>query len=66
MENCQWRRYVPVDFPVHASPHQHQTHSFPAFPHDVAWNHALCKLKDVVEDEESSLANQRFPSSVLG
>ncbi len=27
---------------------------FPAFPHDVAWNHALCKLKDVVEDEELS------------
>jgi hypothetical protein len=27
---------------------------FPAFIHDVLWNHALCKLKDVVEEEESS------------
>jgi len=37
---------------------------FPAFPHDVAWNHALCKLKDVVEDEELSrgqLTNTALP-----
>jgi len=33
---------------------------FPAFPHDVAWNHALCKLKDVVEDGESFPANQQL------
>lgn len=23
---------------------------FPAFTHDVLWNHSLCKLKDVIED----------------
>jgi len=37
---------------------------FPAFPHDVAWNHALCKLKDVVEDEDLSpgqLTNAALP-----
>jgi len=38
---------------------------FPAFPHDVAWNHALCKLKDIVEDSDSSLANQRSTLPVL-
>jgi flavin-dependent dehydrogenase len=27
--------------------------SFPAFVHDVVWNHALCKLKDIVEEEKS-------------
>ncbi len=32
---------------------------FPAFPHDVAWNHALCKLKDVVEEDEQFLLEPR-------
>lgn len=25
---------------------------FPAFPHDVAWNHALCNLKNIVEGQD--------------
>ena len=24
---------------------------FPAFTHDVLWNHGLCKLKDILEAE---------------
>lgn len=36
---------------------------FPAFPHDVAWNHSLCKLKDVVEDE--GLHERQMASAAL-
>jgi len=66
---CLLSIYVAFDFPpggrllTKAAWHLFRL-SFPAFPHDVAWNHALCKLKDVVEDESSS-ANQQLALPVL-
>ena len=62
-EVCLLSIYVAFDFPGGSNmPRKVAWHlfrlCFPAFPHDVAWNHALCKLKDVVEDEETSLTDQ--------
>jgi hypothetical protein len=37
---------------------------FPAFLHDVVWNHSLCQLKDVVESSQPSGDQQPMPVAV--
>ncbi len=61
-EVCVLSLYVAFDFPRGNSLLKRAAwrlfrFCFPAFPHDVAWNHALCKLKNVVEDEISVAAD---------
>jgi len=51
---CILSIYVAFDFPLGASAFKKVfwyviRHCFPAFVHDVVWNHALCKLKHIVE-----------------
>ncbi|MBU0756199.1 MAG: hypothetical protein KJ645_13735, partial [Planctomycetes bacterium] len=53
--------YVAFNFPKSADPLMHIYWRlfgflFPAFTHDVLWNHSLCKLKDVVEDRGESFS----------
>jgi hypothetical protein len=48
--------YVAFNFPRSANPLKHGYWRlfgllFPAFTHDVLWNHSLCKLKDVIEQQ---------------
>ena len=54
---CLLSIYVAFDFPRGGNPFKRLgwyvfKQSFPAFVHDVLWNHALCKLKDLVEIDE--------------
>ena len=35
---------------------------FPAFLHDVVWNHSLCQLKDVVESSSAPQAAESAPA----
>jgi hypothetical protein len=34
-------------------------HLFPAFVHDVLWNHSLCQLKDIVEAVHEDVPNEK-------
>jgi hypothetical protein len=38
---------------------------FPAFVHDVIWNHSLCQLKDAVEVAEKTTVFSRIPAGVM-
>jgi hypothetical protein len=49
--------YVAFDFPASGNPLKRLAWglfklAFPAFLHDVLWNHSLCKLKQLVEVED--------------
>jgi hypothetical protein len=51
---CGLSIYVTFDFPTGSGPLSRLALNvfrllFPAFAHDVVWNHSLCELKDCVE-----------------
>jgi hypothetical protein len=53
---CGLSIYVTFDFPTGSGPLNRPLFGvlrllFPAFAHDVIWNHSLCELKDCVESQ---------------
>jgi flavin-dependent dehydrogenase len=59
---CGLSIYVTFDFPTGSGPLSRPFFGafkllFPAFVHDVIWNHSLCELKDCVESQVAALVH---------